>query len=705
MRGIDLQKLTPASPVTDLPGISEKRAEAFARAGVRTVEDLVRFYPRSYEFRGRVKPLSEAESGESAAFLVTVKTEPKLVRFAGGMWCVQCTVSDGTADAAAMFFRMPYMKKSLTAGAFYRMYGRVGIKAGKRYLYCPKCELSFDGCGPDGRPLPPVVPVYRKVSGVPQKLLASLVSSALDVVYPRRGAAADTLPFAVREKYGLAAEGYAIRALHQPENEQMLGSARRRILFEELFLFAMRLCEAKRRRRHTAPLPCRAELAPFLAAIPFSLTGAQSRVIEEFRRDMSSQSAPMYRVLSGDVGSGKTVCAAAAAYLAAASGYQVSLMAPTEILARQHYEDLAPLFSAFGMQTALLVGSMKKSEKTAVKQGLSSGEISLVIGTHALIEDDVAFSRLGLVITDEQHRFGVLQRAAIEQKTEGVHVLLMSATPIPRTLAMVLFGEVDHSELDEMPPGRKPVSTHLLDESYRERLNGYIREQAAAGKAVYIVCPAIEEDEETGIPMSEGGLCSAVEYAKNLRENVFPDLPVGLVHGRMRPAEKDRVMASFVAGECNILVATTVIEVGVNVPRAVMMVVENAERFGLSQLHQLRGRVGRGTDKSYCFLMSQSTSETAQERLGTLCRTHDGFAIAKADLAQRGPGDFFSAVHEVGTYRQSGMLHFGLSDPMRDDALFREAFEAAREYLAADPELDREEDCLIVRRLAEYTAG
>ncbi len=705
----DAGTLTPDSFVTALAGISDARAALFAKLGIATLADLVRHYPRAYEMRGHVTTTADAKQGEIVSLLLTVGTQVKVTTIRRGMVLTRFTAFDETGTVTITYFNQPYLRDAFAIGSTYRFYGRCERMAnGRLSLSSPKYEpvpLSDPG---DGSTLPSIYPIYKTTAGLTQKLVASSIEKALPVLLPTDCDIPDPLPDDIRRTYNLCDARFAKQNIHQPRDESSLDAARKRLVFEELMLFSLGL----RRRRHlrtqnTGPQMTAPDMQPFYNAQPYALTGAQKRAVNDFLSDMTRGGAPMMRLLSGDVGSGKTVCAAAALYIALRNGYQAALMAPTEILATQHYEDLAPMFASLGYSCALLVGATKAKEKTAIKAALSDGSLPLVIGTHALLEDNVVFAHCGLVITDEQHRFGVGQRASLAKKAAQLHSLIMSATPIPRTLALMLFGDLDMSVLDEMPPGRQKVSTFTVDESYRDRLNGFIRKQVTEGHGVYIVCPAIEEAEEAdadGMTADTGRptLKAAVAYAQDLQTHVFPDLPVGFLHGKMKPAEKDAIMHRFSTGELRILVSTTVIEVGVNVPSATLMVVENAEYFGLSQLHQLRGRVGRGRDKSYCILVSDAKNETARERLGIMCKTNNGYEIAEKDLELRGPGDFFAtntgneAALDV---RQSGGLRFATASFCDDVAFVQDAFAAADRVMAEDPDLKTEKYAALAEAL------
>ena len=686
-----MDRLDEASPVTVLKGVSEARASAFRALGIETLADLVRHYPRTYEERGHIVPLAKAEAGTYAALLLTIATPPKITSLRKGMNILRFKAFDQSSACTVTFFNQPYYKSIFTIGSLYRFYGKVDITGGRISLTSPKFEAVPDSDEKNAEMLPAFVPIYSLSGKLTQKLVGDSIAAALKILYPSvsdaaDSQAADSLPAYIREKYELASERFSMYMIHHPADAASLAAAKKRIVFEELLLFAVSLALQNKERKASAALPMQqVSLSPFLDSLPYPLTGAQARAVIDFHKDMTVGASPMHRLLSGDVGSGKTVCAAAAVYIALQNGYQAALMAPTEILARQHYADLKKLFSQHGVECALLCGATKLSEKNEIRSRLADGTLSFVIGTHALLEDNVQFHRLGLIVTDEQHRFGIRQRAALTKNTEGVHVLAMSATPIPRTLALLLFGALNISVLDELPPGRQTVSTHCVDENYRLRLNAFIRKQVTAGRQVYIVCPAVEESEEEA--EDENKRRSAIAYAKKLKTTVFPDLEIACLHGKMKSAEKETVMERFVEGQIQILVSTTVIEVGVNVPNATLMVIENAECFGLSQLHQLRGRVGRGQYQSYCILVSDARNEVAQERLKIMCSLHDGFRIAEKDLELRGPGDFFSSSVSC-SIRQSGELHFRLAEPGEGLSHLRDAFAAANDIIRDNPRLE-----------------
>lgn len=691
-------EITRQSPITVLSGVGKVRAEAYARLGVVTLGDLIQHYPRAYENRGDVCLLADARIDGKSSVILTVATEPRSVRLRSHKSFLKFRAFDDSGSCEIVYFNQDYLKNQFPIGSVFRFFGKVE-RTGKRFSMSSPVAEPWT---PDAS-LPPLWAVYRMTEGLTPKQVAKDVTAALSLLAAE---CEDPLPSYLREKRNLCTLSFAERNIHSPESWQSLSIARRRLVYDEFFCFALGAAMSRATaKQHGAPICHDGNTDRLTAQLPFPLTGAQKRAIEDIRRDMA-RDIPMSRIVVGDVGCGKTVCAAAGMLIAVQNGRQAALMAPTEILARQHYADLAPLFERLGISCALLVGATTAAQKRKIKAGLSEEDvkkrISVVIGTHALLSDGVEFAAPGLVVTDEQHRFGARQRALLSEKNAHTHLLVMSATPIPRSLALVLYGDLDLSRIDEMPPGRQRVDTFVVDESYRTRLNGFIRKQIEAGGQVYAVCPAIEEQETAPeeVVLSEIGtdgvfreerppLKAATAYAKELEE-VFPDCRIGFLHGRMKSAEKDRVMQSFSSGETQILVSTTVIEVGVNVPNACLMIVENAEHFGLSQLHQLRGRVGRGKRKSYCVLVTGGTGdvgERSRARLDTMRTTYDGYAIAEQDLLQRGPGDFLGS-SAGGNVRQSGGLSFRLADAGEDSAILTDATSDARALLQSSPKLD-----------------
>ena len=650
-----------------LAGVGEARAKTLRKLGIETVQDLVSYFPRSYEDRKLSPSISTLPLNENAAVVAMVASTPTLSRIRKGLSLVKFRVVDESGSMDITFFNRPYAKEQFQRGESYVFYGRVEGSLLRRQMNNPIVEKEGVGQLTGG-----IVPVYPLTAGVTQTLLVKLMRQGLAIAAEQLP---EELPDDIRQKHSLCYVNYAYENIHFPPSPEALAIARRRLVFEELFFLTAGLRLWRSERARIAVTPCKGiDLAPFYDALPFTLTGAQRRAIEDGVRDMCA-GTPMSRLCQGDVGSGKTMVAAALCYFAAKNGLQTAFMAPTEVLAEQHYKGLAPLMQRLGLRTALLTGSTGAKARRELLAKLAAGEIDLLLGTHALISEDVAYQKLGLVITDEQHRFGVRQRAALSEKGIHPHMLVMSATPIPRTLALILYGDLDVSLIDELPPGRQKIDTFFLPTSYHERIYNFLRKQVAEGRQAYVVCPMVEENEE--IPDERK---SVMEYAQFLQEKIFPDLKIGYVHGRMKPKEKAAAMAAFAANETHILVSTTVIEVGVDVPNATVMLVENAERFGLSQLHQLRGRVGRGKHKSYCILLSDNRNPETKERLKVMTETADGFRIAEEDLRLRGPGDFFGQ-------RQHGLPAMRAADLSCDMPLLQEAQTAAEELLRQDPGL------------------
>ena len=671
-----------------IKGVGAQRARALARLGIHTLGDLLEYFPRAYEDRTVVRPIGELIPQETACVRAMVAGEPRLTHVRRGLDLVKLQAVDETGRLSITFFNQSYVKDQLRPGETYVFYGRVEGSLLRKSLTNPVFEREDRAGTVTGR----ILPLYRLTAGVSNRVLAGAVEAGLDLcgdILP------EILPESVRRRYGLAQAGFALRTIHFPPDFAQLAIARRRLVFQELFVLSCALGRFRRDREQAPGLRLRSpDPEEFYATLPYSPTGAQRRAVREALADMAGGGS-MNRLIQGDVGCGKTLVAAACVWGAWKSGYQSAFMAPTEILARQHQHTLAGLLEPLGLKVGLLLGSLTPRQKREVKAAAESGEYDLLIGTHALLSGDLAFRRLGLVVTDEQHRFGVEQRSALWEKGGRPHVLVMSATPIPRTLALMIYGDLDVSVIDELPPGRQKVDTFVVDSSYRERLNGFIRRQAEAGHPVFVVCPMVEENED--LP---GDLKSAEEHAAVLREQ-FPDLRVGCVHGKMKPRDKEAAMAAMASGETDILVATTVVEVGVDIPRATLMVVENAERFGLSQLHQLRGRVGRGSHRSWCVLVSDATSPEARARLQVMASTSDGFAVAEEDLKLRGPGDFFGS-------RQHGLPAMHIADLRGDMQVLTQAREAADALMAEDPALERPENAPLrahILRLFQQTAG
>lgn len=691
-----MAKLSDAS-VKVLSGVGPARVKAYEKLGINTVSDLLYHFPRAYENRGDIKLLSECIPGNKASLVMVIGTVPKKTMIRRGMTLLKFTAFDESGTCEIIFYNQNYLADKFPLGATFRFYGQVE-KVGKRYkMNTPAYEMVIEG-----EELKPLVPVYPLTEGITKSRIAADIEAAMNVLAPE---IEDYLPDEIRRRYKLCTLPFALRAIHDPTDYESVARAKKRLVFDEFFTFALGMTlSGQKRREYGAPICDENDVSELLSMFPYELTGDQMKAIKDIAKDMAKDS-PMSRILVGDVGCGKTVCAMAAMYIAVKSGHQAVLMAPTEILARQHFSDISPIFEKLGFKTELLVGSLTASQKKRVRASLieedESKRTDVVIGTHALIAEGVEFHSAGIVVTDEQHRFGVAQRATLSKKGEHAHVLVMSATPIPRSLALIMYGDLDLSKINEMPQGRQRVDTFCVNESYRPRLNAFIEKQIAEGGQVYIVCPAVEEKEPEDlgeITLADFGsekeelppLKAAVQFSEELSA-ALPNLNVAFLHGKMKGAEKDEIMKRFASGEIDVLVSTTVIEVGVNVPRATLMVVENAERFGLAQLHQLRGRVGRGSKKSYCVLVSDSKGENARERLETMKKEYDGFKIAEKDLLLRGPGDFIKGSSDP-LVRQSGGLKFKLADMSEDSGVLSDAYEAARELINESPDLSKNEN-------------
>lgn len=694
--------------IRSLYGVGPSRAAAYARLGVFSIGDLLAHYPARYENRGDVKLLSDTDGTSKSAVILTIATEPKIATLKGRLSLLKFRAYDDSGICEIVYFNQNFLKSVFAVGEQFRFYGKVERRAKTFTMSSPAYEPYREDI-----PLPPLTSVYPLTEKLTQKQIAKDIGNIFSTM--NLSNVKDPLPEDIRISNSLCTLPYALKNIHRPENYVSLAAAKKRLIFDEFFTFALGLSLARVKRRTALALSFSdGDISPLLKLLPYSLTDAQSRVIDEVRRDMS-KSCAMSRIIVGDVGCGKTICAAAAMYIAVKGGAQAALMVPTEILAIQHYNDMKDLFSALGIRCALLTSSVKKAQRTKIYEALrsadSSERIDIVIGTQALLSEGVGFYSLGLVVTDEQHRFGVNQRALLSERNENTHMLVMSATPIPRSMALALYGDLDLSLIDQMPAGRQRVDTFVVNESYRERLNAFISKQVAEGGQVYIVCPAVEceEDEEGDLDIGDidddgnvrqrPALKGAVEFSQQISQT-FSSLRVEYIHGKMKAAEKEAVMRRFADGETDILVSTTVIEVGVNVPNASLMIVENAERFGLSQLHQLRGRVGRGTRKAYCVLVSDAEDgSNAAQRLQTMHSTYDGYAIAERDLEMRGPGDFLHN-GESAEIRQSGGVRFKLAQLCDDTGLLKRAFSEAAKLTERSPSLSEYPELLSsVRRL------
>lgn len=650
------------SNIKFIKGVGEKRAELFYKLGVFDVDTLIHFYPRKYEDWTNTKTVNEIENGENAvikATMITPVTEHMVRR---GLTLFKCKFTDGETVINVTIFNNKYLAKSLRTYEDYILFGKIEKNLTSASMSSPKIEKAADGIK--------IHPIYPATDRLNSKAIAKVVKTALENL----GEIPETISTEIREKYALIPLDRAVRTIHFPNSQQEYMKARERLIFEELLILQLGLLKLKSSKKEKTDVVITDDYSQeFISLLPFSLTNAQKRAIKECIDDMA-KGFPMRRLLQGDVGSGKTAVAGALIYTVIKNGYQTALMAPTEILATQHFESLSKLLEKAGVKAELLTGSVKATEKKEIKKRLINGEIDLLIGTHAIIQNDVEFKNLGLVITDEQHRFGVKQRASLAGKGEEVHTLVMSATPIPRTLGLIIYGDLEISVLDELPPGRQEIRTDVVNSSYHGRIYKFIKDAINRAEQAYIVCPLVEESENLDLK-------SAEEYATELSENEFAGYNLGLLHGKMKPKEKDMVMKAFAQGDVQILVATTVIEVGIDVPNATIMVIENAQQFGLSQLHQLRGRIGRGNKKSYCILVSDTKSQTAQNRLLTMKKYSDGFKIADEDLKARGPGDFFGE-------RQHGLPKLKIADMLEDMEVLRKTQECAKEILSEDYNLD-----------------
>ena len=669
-------------PVTILKGVGEAKAKLFANLNIFTLGDLICHFPRGYEDRTKLVTISELSPDVPACFRATVMNNPRTAHIRKGLDMTKVQLADTTGRLNVTFFNNRFAAGQLEYGREYIFYGAVSGD----FVGYNMTNPVFENPDSPGLTTRRVLPIYPLTAGLTNAAVGKAVLQALAVCDPP----AEILPEAVRAEYGILPAEEAYHAIHQPRDMEQAVQAKKRLIFEEFFVFSagLSLMRSSRAEKKCTPYH-NFNMKPFYGSLPFALTGAQSRAVEEILSDFRS-GKPMNRLVQGDVGSGKTMVAAAAAYCAAGNGAQTALMAPTEILAEQHYASLSKLFAPLGITVDLLTGSMTVRQKREARERLASGETQVVVGTHALLTDATRFLRLGLVIADEQHRFGVAQRSKLSEKGEDPHLLVMSATPIPRTLALLMYGDLDVSILDELPPGRQTVETFLVGESYRARINAFIRKQVAEGHQCFVVCPAVEENQELGVK-------AASAWAETLQQTVFPDLRIALLHGQMKGAEKEAAMAAFARGEADVMVATTVIEVGVDVPNATLMVIEDADRFGLSQLHQLRGRVGRGKAKSYCILTSHNRNPETLQRLKALCKTNDGFRIAEEDLKLRGPGDFFGS-------RQSGLPAFRVGDLSCDLATLKQAQTASAQWIDAHGTEDTPEARVLRERIGELFA-
>lgn len=650
-----------------LKGVGERRAAMLSRLGVSDVNALVRLYPRVYEDWSRIKSINEAQIGEICCIKGIVGSPVRKNLIRKGLTLYKTEITDGSGIMGITIFNSRFAAEKLTEGDEFLFFGRVGGNLYRKEMNSPEIEPAE---GADR-----IRPIYPQTHGLNSKMIEKLVRTALTEC---RDELVDPIPLWLREKYCLMNLPDSLWNIHFPKSPDYLEEARRRLIFEELLILQLGLEKMRSQTQNNAGAIIERDFSDeYFSHLPFSPTGAQRRAVKEAMRDMMS-GRQMNRLLQGDVGSGKTAVAAALVYSAAKNSMQSALMAPTEVLAEQHYKTFLKLFDGCSINVELLTGSDTTAQKRRKKEALKAGEIDLLIGTHAIIQSDVEFKSLALVITDEQHRFGVEQRNALGEKGENPHLYVMSATPIPRTLALIIYGELDISILDELPPGRQKIETYAVTSELRQRAYNYVKKHLDAGRQGYIICPLVDEGE------SDTELASAVKYADELQHGDFRGYTVGLMHGKMKSVDKKKVMESFSNGETQLLVSTTVIEVGVDVPNAVIMVIENAERFGLSQLHQLRGRIGRGQYKSTCILITDAKNDTAQRRMKVMETTTDGFKIADEDLKLRGPGEFFGS-------RQHGLPEMKIADMLEDRSTLEETQRAAKEIVARDPELSSPE--------------
>ena len=645
-------------------GIGEKRLLAFHRLGIDTVFDLITYFPRRYEDRSIIKPISQVQDGETVCVETIIASDPTLARIRRELEIVKFRAVDDSGMIDISYFNQSYIRTQFHKGDSVRFYGKIQIKNRHVTMTNPVADHLDKTSHQTGS----ITPVYKTTQGLTQNNIRNTMEQALSIAHE----IPELLPQDVLDEFDLCPCGDAFIQIHRPDDYGKLEYARNRFVFEEFFRLCITMQYLKQSHQDTPGIQMsKTDETDFLKTLPYSPTGAQMRAIKDIRQDMESGCA-MNRMIQGDVGSGKTLVASYAAWVCCRNGCQCAMMAPTEILAEQHYRTFLKQLSPHGIQIALLTGSTPAGEKREIKKRLAEGTIHFVIGTHALFSEDVEYDNLALVITDEQHRFGVAQRNKLVQKSANAHVLVMSATPIPRTLALMIYGDLDVSVIDEMPPGRQPIETYAVNSTYRPRLNAFIQKTVESGRQVYVVCPAIEDNE--AFPLT------TVEEHKQALKRALPQVRIAMVHGKMKDQEKDRIMRSFSEGEIDVLVSTTVIEVGVDVPNAALIIIEDADRFGMSQLHQLRGRVGRGDAQSYCILVSDTANDNAVERLKMMTKTQSGFEVAEKDLAMRGPGDFFGD-------RQHGLPPIRIADLCTDMSIMQQAQSSAMDLIRKDPDL------------------
>lgn len=670
--------------ITAIKGIGEKTAKLFQKIGVETVEELLHYYPRAYDEFKEPQPIAELKEDTIAAVGGILAKTADVVRYGARLQVTTAGLRDSGGTLALAWYNMPYLRGTLKAGERFIFRGRVVKKRGRLTMEQPEIYRPEQYA----KVVSSMQPVYGQTKGLGNKTIAKAVTEALTMRQMER----EYLPAGLREKYGLAEINYALEHIHFPANREELMFSRKRLVFDEFFMFLMSvrlLKDKKEDKKSVYPFTFSGEMASVEERLPYALTGAQKKVIREVYADLSGGHI-MTRLIQGDVGSGKTIVAILALLQAAANGYQGALMAPTEVLARQHYESMTELFASLGItyRLVLLTGSMTAKEKRLARESIENNEADIVIGTHALIQEKVVYDNLALVITDEQHRFGVAQREMLSKKGGEPHVLVMSATPIPRTLAIILYGDLDISIIDELPANRQPIKNCVVNREFRPNAYRFIENEVRAGRQAYVICPMVEPSE-----MLEAE--NVIDYTEELRRALSPSIRVEYLHGKMKGKEKNAIMEAFAANEIHVLVSTTVIEVGINVPNATVMMIENAERFGLAQLHQLRGRVGRGKDQSYCIMVNASGEEDAGKRLDILNKSNDGFYIASEDLKLRGPGDLFGV-------RQSGDLEFHLADIFADADILKAVSDEVKKLMDKDPLLEAEENQELKRKMNGY---
>lgn len=669
------------SPISEVKGVGTERQKYLKKLNIETVRDILYHYPRDYEDRTSVTPIAELMENEYSVISAYAKETPK-TSFFGGMSSTQVRVFDDSGSVSLMWYNQPYAKNLVKPNTMYVFIGKLTVKNSRKYIVSPEIEVLDENKKWKGS----IVPIYPLTAGISQKVFRKIVKRVLDETEDQIN---EYIPLEVRKKYKLSGRRFAVKNIHEPESMENYELARVRLVFDEFFMLQMSLLRVKSVNKSSLSgiNMKNVYMAPFFSRLTFSFTNAQEKVFSEIQRDMMSGNV-MNRLVQGDVGSGKTAVAMAAAYMTVKNGFQAVMMAPTEVLASQHFESFKAVFEPLDVKVLLLTGGLKSKEKRETLEKISSGEADIIIGTHSLIQDKVEFLKAGLVITDEQHRFGVRQRQKLSDKGHNPHILVMTATPIPRTLALILYGDLDISIIDSMPPGRQKIDTYAVNTSFRNRIYSFIDKQIEEGRQAYIICPMVEENEKVEAE-------SVTEYANKLKNTILAKRKIAVVHGRMKSDEKDIILKEFASGETDILISTTVIEVGINVPNATVMVVENAERFGLAQLHQLRGRVGRGENQSYCVLLTDGKNEVTKERMKVMTSTTDGFIISETDLKLRGPGEFFGT-------RQHGLPNLKIANMYSDMTILKNAQNIAQYIIKYDAKLEKNENFELKKELNRY---